>query len=68
MKRPLTRYWVYTSLFCVMMLLSASRQLTAASDAVVLMQILHLPFCLLLFLGAAKLLGIPALLIPGYWT
>jgi hypothetical protein len=59
-------FWIFTGLFCAMMLFSSGSQITSAGSAVAVMQILDLPAYLLPFLGIAKLLGVIGLLIPKY--
>jgi hypothetical protein len=59
-------FWIFTGLFCAMMLLSSGSQITYAKSAVAVMRILDLPAYLLPFLGIAKLLGVIGLLIPKY--
>jgi hypothetical protein len=66
MKTTRILFWIFTGLFCAMMLLSSGSQITSAKSAVAVMRILDLPAYLLPFLGIAKLLGVIGLLIPKY--
>ena len=60
-------YWVFTALLIVLMLFSAVASFMPKNpDAVAMMQHLGYPYRVLEFLGVAKILGIIALLIPGY--
>jgi uncharacterized membrane protein YphA (DoxX/SURF4 family) len=66
MKTTRILFWIFTGLFCAMMLVSSGTQIASDKNAVALMGILHLPAYLLPFLAIAKLLGVIGLLIPKY--
>lgn len=66
MKRTNTLYWIITVLFSAFMLFSAVPDILSLPDAVVFMNHLGYPNYIIPFLGTAKLLGIIAILIPGY--
>lgn len=60
-------YWVFTALLIVLMLFSAITSLMPKNpDGIAVMQHLGYPYSVLKFLAVAKILGIIALLIPGY--
>ncbi|UUZ82901.1 DoxX family protein [Paenibacillus sp. P26] len=66
MKKVNVLYWVFTGSLSALMLMSAIPNLMSVPDAVTLFQHLGYPAYLLPFLGAAKLLGVIAILIPGF--
>ncbi|MDF2380108.1 DoxX family protein [Nostoc ellipsosporum NOK] len=66
MKKTKILYWVFTGLFCFMMLGSAIPDIISSSMAVKGFQDIQMPTYLLPFLGVAKALGVMAVLIPGY--
>ena len=66
MTRTNILYWVFTTLFCAMMLFSGITQFIAAKDAIYVMDVLKLPAYLLPFLGIAKFAGVISLVIPLY--
>jgi len=59
-------YWVFTILFAGLMLMSAIPNIMSAPEWVTIMDHLGYPKYLLPFLGVAKLLGVIALLVPGF--
>lgn len=59
-------YWVSTVLFVALMLTSAIPNIMSSEEWVGIMTHLGYPTYLLPFLGVAKLLGIIALLVPGF--
>jgi hypothetical protein len=65
-KRTTILFWVFTGIFCLFMLPSAIFNTLSSPDWVVVFEQLGYPQYLLPFLGVAKLLGIVALLVPGY--
>ncbi|HEU5291161.1 MAG TPA: DoxX family protein [Cyclobacteriaceae bacterium] len=65
-KRDTIIFWISTGLFCAMMLTSAIPNLLSAPDWVTIFEQLGFPNYLLPFLGVAKLLGVIALLVPGF--
>src|SRR6266567_1252320 len=66
MKKNKTLYWIITGLFSVFMLLSALPDIMVVPDAVTFMSHLGYPRYIISFLGLAKLLGVIAILIPGF--
>lgn len=65
-KRNTIIFWISTGLFCAMMLISAIPNLLSAPEWLAIFEQLGYPKYLLPFLGAAKLLGVIALLVPGF--
>jgi hypothetical protein len=67
MKRTKILYWVFTGLFLFMMLGSAIPDVLSMDDAVRGMHgNLGYPLYFIPFIGVAKVLGVIAILIPGY--
>jgi uncharacterized membrane protein YphA (DoxX/SURF4 family) len=66
MKKTNILYWVFTGLFCFMMLGSAIPDIISSPMAVKGFQDMQMPTYLLPFVGIAKALGVIAVLIPGY--
>lgn len=66
MKKTTIIFWIVTGLFSVFMLFSAIPDLLLTDEAKTFMNHLGYPDYFTLFLGVAKLLGIVAILIPGY--
>ena len=67
MKKTKIFYWVFTGLFAFLMLGSAIPDILSAEVAVKGMhEGLGYPVYFIPFIGAAKLLGVVAILIPGY--
>ena len=66
MKKIKIAYWIFTSLFAFMMLGSAIPDIFSVPVAVEGFKQMGYPVYLLPFLGIAKLLGVVAILIPGY--
>jgi len=66
MKKTKILYWVFTGLFAALMLFASVPDILKVPDAVKFMTSLGYPEYLIHFLGVAKLLGIIAILIPGY--
>jgi hypothetical protein len=66
MKRTNIIYWIITGLFSAFMLFSAIPDILSTPEAVDFMNHLGYPNYIIPFLGVAKLLGIIAILIPGY--
>ncbi len=66
MKESKTLYWVVTSLMAALMVLSAIPDLLRVPQAVAIIGHLGYPVYLLPFLGAAKTLGVIAVLVPGF--
>src|SRR5689334_200053 len=65
-KRDTIIFWISTGLFCAMMLTSAIPNLLSDPAWLAIFEQLGYPKYLLPFLGVAKLLGIIALLVPGF--
>jgi len=66
MKKTKTLYWIFTGLFAALMLFSAIPDILNSKEAVVFMTALGYPKYFTPFIGVAKLLGVIAILIPGY--
>lgn len=65
-KRDTILFWVFTGLFSAVMLMSTIPNILSSQEWVDVFNQLGYPLYLLPFLGVAKLLGIMALLIPGF--
>lgn len=60
-------YWIFTGLLAALMLLSALPNIMSTTDAVIMMSNhLGYPTYFIPFIGVAKLLGVIALLAPGF--
>lgn len=68
MKKTNIYFWVITGLFSAFMLFSAIPDILVSSDAVKFITGLGYPKYIIPFLGVAKLLGVIAILIPGFPT
>ena len=66
MKKTKTIYWIVTGLFSAFMLISAIPEILVVPDEVTMITGLGFPKYFIPFLGVAKLLGIIAILIPGF--
>jgi hypothetical protein len=66
MKKTKIMYWIFTGLLVVLMGFGSIPDLMYLPDAVALFDHLGYPAYLLPFLAVAKLLGIAAILIPGF--
>ena len=66
MKKNKTLYWIITGLLSAFMLLSAIPDMLVMPDAVTFMGHLGYPKYIIAFLGLAKLLGVIAILVPGF--
>lgn len=66
MKKTKIIYWVLTGLLAAMMGIGAIYDLISAPEAVAHITRIGYPEYLVPFLGAAKLLGVIAILVPGY--
>ncbi len=66
MKKTNVLYWIFTGLFAALMLFSAIPDILNAPEAVTFMTSLGYPLYFTPFIGVAKLLGVIAILIPGY--
>lgn len=67
MKKIRILYWVFTGLFAALMLFSTVPNLFVSEDSIALItNQLGYPQYLIAFLGVAKLLGVIAILVPGF--
>ncbi|RCR71219.1 DoxX family protein [Larkinella punicea] len=66
MKKTKILYWVFTGLFAFVMLGSSIPDILVIPQAVEGFKQINLPAYLLPFLGWAKLLGVMAILVPGF--
>ena len=66
MKKTKILYWIITGLFSLFMLFSSIPDILSTPEAVKFMSGLGYPTYIIPFLGVAKLLGIIAILIPGF--
>lgn len=65
-KRNNILFWVFTILFCAFMMMSTIPNILSAPEWVEVFKMLGYPLYMLPFIGVAKLLGVIALLIPGF--
>lgn len=65
-RRNTILFWVFTGLFCAFMLTSTIPNILSAPEWVDVFKQLGYPLYMLPFIGIAKLLGIIALLMPGF--
>lgn len=65
-KRKLITYWAATALLSVGMLASGIAQLTRGKEMVGILTHLGYPFYLMSILGTWKILGVIAILLPGF--
>jgi hypothetical protein len=67
MKKTNVLYWIFTGLAALLMLFSAIPDALNTPDAQKFMSgMLHYPTYIAPFLGVAKILGVIAILVPGY--
>jgi hypothetical protein len=66
MKKIRIFYWITTGLFLLMMAFSAISSLASPDKAVEFFKTMNMPYYLISFLSIGKLLGVIAILIPGY--
>jgi len=66
MKKTKVLYWIITSLFSAFMLFASIPDILSTADAIKFMNHLGYPNYIIPFIGVAKLLGIIAILIPGF--
>ena len=59
-------YWVFTGLFSALMMMASIPDILSVPEAVTIFKHLGYPTYLLPFIGVAKLLGIVAVLVPGF--
>jgi hypothetical protein len=65
-KRDTILFWVFTGLFCAFMLMNTIPNILSAPEWVEVFTQLGYPLYILPAIGVAKLLGIIALLVPGF--
>jgi uncharacterized membrane protein YphA (DoxX/SURF4 family) len=65
-KRDAILFWVFTGLFSAFMLSSAIPNILSSQEWVDIFNQLGYPLYMLPFIGVAKLLGVIALLVPGF--
>lgn len=66
MKKTKIIYWIFTGLLAALMLLSSIPDILNVPDAVAFMTQLGYPPYFTPFIGVAKLLGVIAILVPGW--
>lgn len=66
MKKTTVFYWIFTGLFAALMLGSAIPDVMSSPVAVEGFARMGLPAYLVPFIGVAKVLGVIAILVPGY--
>jgi uncharacterized membrane protein YphA (DoxX/SURF4 family) len=66
MKKIRIFYWIVTGLFLLMMAFSGISSLASPEKAVEFFKTMNMPAYLISFLSIAKLLGVIAILVPGY--
>src|SRR5258707_10251361 len=67
MKKTKILYWVFTGLLAVFMLFSSVPDIMVVPDAISIVTThLGYPKYIIAFLGVAKLLGVIAILVPGF--
>ncbi|HMH24661.1 MAG TPA: DoxX family protein [Puia sp.] len=67
MKKTKVLYWVFTILFCGFMLFTAIGGISPSADSIKFMHgMLGYPVYFITFISIAKVLGVIALLVPGF--
>lgn len=66
MKKTKTLYWIFTGLFAAFMIFSSIPDILVVPDALTFMTHLGYPKYFIPFIGWAKLLGVVAILVPGF--
>jgi uncharacterized membrane protein YphA (DoxX/SURF4 family) len=66
MKKTKIIYWIFTGLLAALMLMSSIPNIMVTPESVAMFQHLQYPVYLIPFIGVAKLLGVVAILVPGY--
>src|ERR1017187_4756303 len=66
MKATRITYWIFTVLLIILMLFSAFASLRQNPDGVAMMKHLGYPYSVLTLLSVAKILGVIAILVPGF--
>jgi DoxX-like family len=59
-------YWAFTGIFSAFMIMASIPDVFRFPDAIAIFKHLGYPTYLLPFIGIAKLLGVAAILIPGF--
>jgi len=65
-KKTKITYWVLTGVFSAFMMMASIPDVLSTPEAMAMFKHLGYPVFLLPFIGVAKLLGIVAVLIPGF--
>ena len=66
MKATKITYWIFTILLVVLMLFSAIASLKQSPEGLAMMKHLGYPYNVLTLLSIAKILGVIAILVPGF--
>ncbi|WP_169091451.1 DoxX family protein [Paenibacillus sp. PL91] len=66
MRKLIVTYWICTGLVALLMGLGSLPNILSSADSIALFQQLGYPAYLLPFLGVAKLLGVIAIILPGF--
>lgn len=66
MKNIKLMYWIVTGLFSAFMLFSSVPDIIKSPDAIAFITALGYPEYFVVFIGVAKVLGILAILVPGF--
>ncbi len=66
MKATRITYWIFTILLVALMLFSAFASLRPNPDGIAMMKQLGYPYNVLTLLSVAKILGVIAILVPGF--
>src|ERR1700722_2503756 len=66
MKATKIAYWIFTILLVALMLFSAIASLRTNPDGLAMMKQLGYPYNVLTLLSVAKILGVIAILVPGF--
>lgn len=66
MKKSKTLYWIITGIFGAFMVFSAIPDALVVKDAVTFITHLGYPVYFIPFIGIAKILGVIAILVPGF--
>jgi uncharacterized membrane protein YphA (DoxX/SURF4 family) len=67
MKSRRTLYWIFTGLMAAFMLMASIPDVLQIPQAIAIFTHLGYPTYLLPFIGIAKILGVVAVLLPGFW-
>ncbi|HET9057833.1 MAG TPA: DoxX family protein [Chitinophagaceae bacterium] len=66
MKKIIIIYWLFTGLFTLLAVMGSVLDIIHSKDAVDLITHLGYPMYFITFIGVVRLLGVIAILIPGY--